>query len=94
MKAALLPDRGVVKVAGSDARGLLNGLLTADIGTMTLPDTALCRATDPARQDHRRLHCSGSLGRGRRRLLARLPRALAEDLSENSISTSCAPKWL
>jgi folate-binding protein YgfZ len=31
MKAALLPDRGVVKVAGADARGFLNGLLTADI---------------------------------------------------------------
>jgi folate-binding protein YgfZ len=31
MKAALLPDRGVVKVAGSDARGFLNGLLTTDV---------------------------------------------------------------
>jgi folate-binding protein YgfZ len=31
MKAAILPDRGVVKVAGADARGFLNGLLTADI---------------------------------------------------------------
>jgi folate-binding protein YgfZ len=31
MQAALLPDRGVVKVAGEDARGFLNGLLTADI---------------------------------------------------------------
>ncbi len=32
MKAALLPDRGVVKVAGETARTFLNGLLTADIG--------------------------------------------------------------
>jgi hypothetical protein len=31
MKAALLPDRGVVKVAGDGARGFLHGLLTADI---------------------------------------------------------------
>jgi tRNA-modifying protein YgfZ len=31
MKSALLPDRGVVKVSGSDARSFLNGLLTADI---------------------------------------------------------------
>jgi tRNA-modifying protein YgfZ len=38
MKAALLPDRGVVKVAGEPARGFLNGLLTADIGSMT-PET-------------------------------------------------------
>jgi len=35
MKAALLPDRGVVKVAGEPARGFLNGLLTADIGKVT-----------------------------------------------------------
>ena len=31
MKAALLPDRGVVKVAGVDARTFLNGLLTTDV---------------------------------------------------------------
>jgi folate-binding protein YgfZ len=32
MHAALLPDRGVIKVIGDDARRFLNGLLTADIG--------------------------------------------------------------
>ena len=32
MKATLLPDRGVVRVAGEDARKFLNGLLTADAG--------------------------------------------------------------
>jgi folate-binding protein YgfZ len=31
MKAALLPDRGVVKVVGDEARGFLNGLLTTDV---------------------------------------------------------------
>lgn len=31
MQAALLPDRGVVKVAGDDARRFLNGLATNDI---------------------------------------------------------------
>src|SRR5882757_1695195 len=35
MEAALLPERGVVKVAGEDARKFLNGLLTTDIGTVT-----------------------------------------------------------
>lgn len=30
MLAALLPDRGAIKVAGEDARSFLNGLLTAD----------------------------------------------------------------
>ena len=32
MQAALLPDRGVVKVVGEAARGFLNGLVTSDIG--------------------------------------------------------------
>ncbi|MBV9261332.1 MAG: folate-binding protein, partial [Pseudolabrys sp.] len=31
MQAAVLPDRGVIKVAGDDSRRFLNGLLTADI---------------------------------------------------------------
>lgn len=35
MQAALLPDRGVIKVAGETARTFLNGLLTADVGKVT-----------------------------------------------------------
>jgi hypothetical protein len=35
MQAALLPDRGVVKVTGNDARTFLNGLATNDIGKVT-----------------------------------------------------------
>ena len=35
MQAALLPDRGVVKVAGDDARQFLNGLVTADMAKVT-----------------------------------------------------------
>ena len=35
MKAALLPERGVVKVAGDDARHFLNGLATNDMGKVT-----------------------------------------------------------
>ena len=31
MKAAFLPDRGVVKVSGEDARTFLNGLVTSDV---------------------------------------------------------------
>ena len=31
MKAAFLPDRGVVKVSGEDARSFLNGLVTSDV---------------------------------------------------------------
>jgi hypothetical protein len=35
MKAAFLPDRGVVKVAGDDARNFLHGLFSADILKLT-----------------------------------------------------------
>ena len=35
MQAALLPDRGAVKVAGDDSRRFLNGLFTADMGKVT-----------------------------------------------------------
>ena len=34
MKAAFLPDRGVVKVSGEDARNFLNGLLTTDVALL------------------------------------------------------------
>ena len=39
MQAALLPDRGVVKVAGDDARQFLNGLVTADMAKVA-PESA------------------------------------------------------
>jgi folate-binding protein YgfZ len=39
MKAALLPDRGVVKIAGDGARNFLHGLVTADIVKLA-PGTA------------------------------------------------------
>src|SRR6202166_173126 len=34
MKAAFLPDRGVVKVTGADARDFLNGLVTTDVSLL------------------------------------------------------------
>ena len=39
MQAALLPERGVVKVSGDDARHFLNGLATNDIGKVS-PEAA------------------------------------------------------
>jgi tRNA-modifying protein YgfZ len=39
MLAALLPDRGVIKVAGDDARKFLNGLVTSDMAKVA-PDRA------------------------------------------------------
>jgi folate-binding protein YgfZ len=39
MKAAFLPDRGVVKISGDEARGFLNNLVTSEIEVVT-PGTA------------------------------------------------------
>ena len=47
MKTALLPDRGVVKVAGAPARGFLNGLLTTDIGQVTPQNAAFAALLTP-----------------------------------------------
>jgi folate-binding protein YgfZ len=47
MKAALLPDRGVVKVAGDDARKFLNGLVTCDIGKVTPAQSAFAALLTP-----------------------------------------------
>ena len=79
MKAAFLPDRGVVKVSGDDARDFLNGLVTADVDTARARQARASGAADAAGQDHRRFHHHRGAGRPRRRLLARLPaRAGAE----------------
>src|SRR5437660_972305 len=46
MKAALLPDRGVLKVAGDDARKFLNGLITSDMAKVTPDRAALVEAAE------------------------------------------------
>ena len=40
MKAAFLPDRGVIKVGGEDARNFLNGLVTTDVELVRARDRA------------------------------------------------------
>jgi hypothetical protein len=47
MKAALLPDRGVVKVAGDDARNFLHGLLSADILKLAVGAARFCALLSP-----------------------------------------------
>jgi tRNA-modifying protein YgfZ len=47
MKAALLPDRGVVKVAGDGARDFLHGLVTTDILALTLGTARFCALLTP-----------------------------------------------
>ena len=92
MKAALLPDRGVVKVVGDDARNFLNGLLTADIGKVTPEQAVFAALLTP--QGKIIADC----------IVAELPaedgggffldcaRALALTWSRSSTSTSCAPR--
>jgi tRNA-modifying protein YgfZ len=47
MKAALLPDRGVIKVIGDGARNFLNGLVTADMLTLTPGSARFCALLTP-----------------------------------------------
>jgi hypothetical protein len=47
MKAALLPERGVIKVAGEDARKFLNGLLTADLAKVAPAHAAYAALLTP-----------------------------------------------
>ena len=47
MKAALLPDRGVIKVTGDDARNFLHGLVSADILTLKPGVARFCALLTP-----------------------------------------------
>jgi tRNA-modifying protein YgfZ len=47
MKVALLPDRGVIKVAGDGARSFLHGLVTVDIITLTPGTARFCALLTP-----------------------------------------------
>ena len=47
MKAALLPDRGVVKVAGDDARAFLHGLVSTNILTLAPGAARFCALLSP-----------------------------------------------
>lgn len=47
MQAALLPDRGVVKIAGDDARKFLNGLMTNDIAKVDPAHAAFAALLTP-----------------------------------------------
>jgi len=47
MKAALLPARGVVKVAGNDARNFLHGLVSSDILKLVPGEARFCALLSP-----------------------------------------------
>ena len=85
MKAAFLPDRGVIKVSGDDARHFLNGLVTTDVTHAAAGPRPVRRAADAAGQDHRRFPASPKLpaedGGG---FLIDCPRALAQPLADQA----------
>jgi tRNA-modifying protein YgfZ len=47
MKAAILPDRGVIKVIGDGARNFLHGLVTADVLNLTPGSARFCALLTP-----------------------------------------------
>ena len=47
MKAALLSDRGVLKVAGDDARSFLHGLVSADVLNLSAGEARFCALLSP-----------------------------------------------
>ena len=81
MKAAFLPDRGVVKLSGDDARGFLNNLVTSEIEVVT-PGTARFGAllTPQGKIVTDFLVTEAPVGHGGG-LLIELPRELAQPLA-------------
>src|SRR5713226_4980969 len=82
MKAAFLPDRGVVKVSGGDARDFLNGLVTTDV-TLLRPNLgrfgALLTPQGKIIADFLITEAPGGHGGG---FLIDCPRALAQALAD------------
>src|ERR1700728_1602892 len=82
MKAAFLPDRGVVKVTGADARNFLNGLITTDL-TLLQPGlarfAALLTPQGKITTDFLITEAPSGHGGG---LLIDCPRALAQGLAD------------
>jgi tRNA-modifying protein YgfZ len=82
MKAALLPDRGAIKVVGDDARKFLHGLVTADVLDLTPGAARFCALLTPQGKiiaDFLLTEASPADGGG---FFLDIPRALAATLVE------------
>src|SRR5215510_580288 len=82
MKAALLPDRGVVKVVGDDARKFLNGLLTADIDKVTPQRAAYAALLTPQGKIMVDMIVAEALAEDGGGFFCDVPRALAATLTQ------------
>ena len=93
MQAALLPDRGVVKVAGDDARGFLNGLVTTDMAKVAPGAARFAALLTPQGKiivDFIVAEAPAADGGG---FFLDVPKALGAGAGgASSISTSCAPR--
>lgn len=82
MQAALLPDRGVVKISGETARGFLNGLLTCDMSKVAVEQArfgALLTPQGKIISDFMVVEASAEDGGG---FFLDCPRALASTLAD------------
>jgi folate-binding protein YgfZ len=82
MKAAFLPDRGVLKVSGEDGRNFLNGLVTTDLTRLEAGEGRFGALLTPQGKivaDFLITEASASEGGG---LLIDCPRALADELAK------------
>ncbi len=92
MKAAFLPDRGVVKVSGEDARNFLGGLITTDVKQIAPGLGRFAALLTPQGKivvDFLITEIPAGHGGG---FLIDVPRALAKGSPTSSASTGCAPR--
>jgi hypothetical protein len=82
MKAALLPDRGVLEVAGKDARKFLNGLITFDMGKVTNERACYAALLSPQGKIIVDFLVVGSAPPDEERFLLDCPRSLSAALAE------------
>src|SRR5262245_34031618 len=82
MQAALLPDRGVVKVVGDDARRFLNGLVTNDMANMAPGRPAFAALLTPQGKIIVDFIVTAALAEDGGGFFLDCPRALAPDLVE------------
>jgi folate-binding protein YgfZ len=92
MKAALLPDRGVLKVVGDDARNFLHGLVTADILGLAPGSARFCALLTPQGKIIADFIVTEAPAKDGGGFFLDVPRAVSGRLSASSIFTSCAPR--
>ncbi len=92
MKAALLPDRGVLKIVGDGARNFLHGLVTADVLELTPGTARFCALLTPQGKIIADFIVTEAPAKNDGGFFLDVPRAVSRRLSASSTFTSCAPR--